>query len=52
MEQQVSEYISNNVAGLTLGTNLYAGFTPVDAPDDCVTVFNRVGARADYKART
>lgn len=48
MVQQIAKHISDNVSGLTLGTNLYAGFIPEDSPDDCVGVYNRTGQNANY----
>jgi hypothetical protein len=38
MIKEITTYIEDNVAGLTIDTNLFAGFRPADAPDDCTTV--------------
>ncbi len=36
-------YVDTNLAALTLGTNLFAGDRPLDAPDACVALYERGG---------
>ena len=48
MIKQLTQYIESNVAGLTIGTNLFAGDIEIDKPDDCVLVLESVPATRNY----
>lgn len=36
-------WIEDNVSGVTIGTNFYAGFRPKDAPDNCTVAIHNGG---------
>ena len=47
MIKELTTYIGNNIAALTLGTNLYAEHLPTNAPDKCAMVMCS-GGMADF----
>ena len=47
MIKQITTYIGTQ-AGLTIGTDLFAGFRPSNAPDECVTILETGGGKPDF----
>lgn len=47
MIKEIATYVANNVSALTLESNLYAGFRPDDAADDCVAVLETGGGKVN-----
>jgi hypothetical protein len=43
---EIANEIAENIAGLTLGTNMFKGFMP-EKPDDCVLLLDTGGAEPD-----
>lgn len=43
MIKEIAKYIDNQIAALTLGTTLFAGFMPADVDGDSVTVIETGG---------
>jgi len=48
MIKAVTAYIENNIADLTINTNLFAGGIEVDKPDKCVIVLESVPGTENY----
>lgn len=43
MIKEFTKYIKNGVSGMTIDTNLFAGFRPADCQDRCIAVLENTG---------
>jgi len=45
--KELAQYIENNTSWV-IGTNLFSGSRPQDAPDTCITLLQRVGSLVNF----